>query len=123
MQLLKHPDVEIIKSVHYRQYDTYFLFGDDSKGRVRYREDERLDEKGEVRVGAQPPDLHHADQRARVSFDDSAFAFALHRRRQPITAFLPRIFPPAERARTAKGSAALASCTIRACCFTSMWIG
>ncbi len=49
--LLKHPDVEIIKSVHYRQYDTYFLFGDESQGRVRYREDERLDEKGEAESG------------------------------------------------------------------------
>ena len=47
-KLLQHPDVEIIKSVHYRQYDTYFLFDDASKGRVRYREDDRLDDKGEV---------------------------------------------------------------------------
>jgi 5-methylthioadenosine/S-adenosylhomocysteine deaminase len=46
--LLNHPDVEIIKSSHYRQYDTYFLFDDDSKGRVRYREDDRLDAKGKV---------------------------------------------------------------------------
>jgi adenylate cyclase class IV len=41
--LLHHPDVEVIDAVHYRQYDTYFLFGDDAKGRVRYREDYKLD--------------------------------------------------------------------------------
>ncbi|MCC6801292.1 MAG: amidohydrolase family protein [Anaerolineae bacterium] len=46
--LFKHPDVEIVKSVHYRQYDTYFLFADDADGRVRYREDARLDKNGEV---------------------------------------------------------------------------
>lgn len=47
--LLNHPDVQILKQVHYRQYDTYFLFEDDSKGRLRYREDDLLDEQGEVK--------------------------------------------------------------------------
>ncbi|MEP7290278.1 MAG: amidohydrolase family protein [Chloroflexota bacterium] len=46
-RLLKHPNVQIVKTVHYRQYDTYFLFGDDSRGRVRYREDVSVSEKGE----------------------------------------------------------------------------
>ena len=45
--LLKHSDVDIIKHTRYRQYDTYFFFeGDDA--RVRYREDDKLDEDGEV---------------------------------------------------------------------------
>jgi 5-methylthioadenosine/S-adenosylhomocysteine deaminase len=47
-RLLQHPDIEIVKRVHYRQYDTYFLFDDDSKGRVRYREDDSIDAKGET---------------------------------------------------------------------------
>ena len=47
-RLFAHPDIEIVKSIHYRQYDTYFLFSDDEKGRVRFREDDSLDEKGEV---------------------------------------------------------------------------
>lgn len=47
-KLLKHPDVQILRKVHYRQYDTYFLFDDPSKGRVRYREDDAIDDKGEV---------------------------------------------------------------------------
>lgn len=45
-RLLEHPDVQIVKEVRYRQYDTYFLFNDGS--RVRYREDDTLDESNEV---------------------------------------------------------------------------
>ena len=47
-KLLKHKDVDVLKIVHYRQYDTYFLFDDHSKGRVRYREDDTIDEKDNV---------------------------------------------------------------------------
>ena len=47
-RLLNHPDVQVLQSVHYRQYDTYFEFADLDVGRVRYREDDRMDEKGEV---------------------------------------------------------------------------
>ncbi len=48
-KLLTHPDVEVLKSIRYRQYDTYFLFGaDDKQGRVRYREDDRIGADGEV---------------------------------------------------------------------------
>ena len=46
--LLSHEDVEVLRSVHYRQYDTYFLFDDAEKGRVRYREDDRIDADGNV---------------------------------------------------------------------------
>jgi 5-methylthioadenosine/S-adenosylhomocysteine deaminase len=44
--LLRHPDVQIVKESLYRQYDTYFLFGDE--GRVRYREDDYINDAGEV---------------------------------------------------------------------------
>ncbi len=47
-RLLKHPDVQILKNVHYRQYDTYFLWDDLSKGRVRYREDDLINEQGQM---------------------------------------------------------------------------
>ncbi len=46
--LFDHHDVEILRSSHYRQYDTYFLFDDKSKGRVRYREDDKINENGEI---------------------------------------------------------------------------
>lgn len=47
-KLFNHPDVQVIKQSHYRQYDTYFLFDDEKQGRVRYREDDYIDESGEV---------------------------------------------------------------------------
>ena len=47
-ELLSHPDVEVLRVTHYRQYDTYFLFDDPSKGRVRYREDDKIGAKGDV---------------------------------------------------------------------------
>lgn len=46
--LFEHPDVTIVKSSHYRQYDTYFMFDDTDNGRVRYREDDYLDADGNV---------------------------------------------------------------------------
>lgn len=47
-RLLEHSDVQVLRSIHYRQYDTYFLFGDPESGRLRYREDDTIDEKGNV---------------------------------------------------------------------------
>jgi 5-methylthioadenosine/S-adenosylhomocysteine deaminase len=40
--------LEIVRSAHYREYDTYFAFPGDDQGRLRYREDEFLDEGGDV---------------------------------------------------------------------------
>jgi 5-methylthioadenosine/S-adenosylhomocysteine deaminase len=47
-RLLHHADVQVIRFNHYRQYDSYFLFDEDGRERVRYREDDKIDEKGEV---------------------------------------------------------------------------
>jgi len=41
-------DITVIRAAHYHQYDSYFSFADPSQGRLRYREDEFLDEKGNV---------------------------------------------------------------------------
>lgn len=38
-RLLDHPDISIVHTSHYRQYDTYFLF-DQEESRLRYREDD-----------------------------------------------------------------------------------
>ena len=38
----------MIRAVHYHQYDIYFFFDDPGQGRLRYREDEFLDEEGKV---------------------------------------------------------------------------
>ena len=47
-RLLTHGDVTVLKQVHYRQYDTWFTFADEADGRLRYREDDLLDEQGGV---------------------------------------------------------------------------
>ncbi|MDQ5851588.1 MAG: amidohydrolase family protein [Chloroflexota bacterium] len=43
MELLGSPDITINKWSERTQYDTYFLFNDPARGRVRYREDHRRD--------------------------------------------------------------------------------
>ena len=40
--------VTVVRSSHYHQYDTYWSFEDPDQGWLRYREDEFLDEAGEV---------------------------------------------------------------------------
>lgn len=40
--------LEVIRRAHYQEYDTYFSFEDASQGRLRYREDEFVDDGGEV---------------------------------------------------------------------------
>lgn len=47
-KLLNHPDVQVLQKKHYRQYDTYFEFDDAGVGRLRHREDDLVDEKGDV---------------------------------------------------------------------------
>ena len=47
-KVLDSGRLDIVRRVHYREYDTYFSFSDPRQGRLRYREDEFIDEKGEV---------------------------------------------------------------------------
>ncbi len=46
--LLDRPEIQVIKPSRRRQYDTYFIFDDPWHNRLRYREDELLDEDGQV---------------------------------------------------------------------------
>ncbi len=48
IEALQCPDIEILYARRYHEYDTYFLFTDPKQGRVRYREDEMLDDEGQV---------------------------------------------------------------------------
>ncbi len=48
LRALESEDIAIIRQVHYHQYDTYFFFRDPEQGRLRYREDEFLDEQNQV---------------------------------------------------------------------------
>lgn len=45
---LQSPEIEVLRQRHYHEYDTYFSFADPQQGYLRYREDEFIDEKGQV---------------------------------------------------------------------------
>ena len=45
---LQSDEITVIRMAHYHQYDTYFFFSDPAQGRLRYREDEFLDEQDQV---------------------------------------------------------------------------
>jgi len=44
IQALKRPDIEIIRKRHYHEHDVYFFFDDPAQGRLRYREDDFIDD-------------------------------------------------------------------------------
>ncbi len=46
--LQHHPQIEIIRKRHYRQYDTYLSFNDPQQGYVRFREDHFVANTGKV---------------------------------------------------------------------------
>ena len=48
VQNLKRDEIEINLHKHYRQFDEYFIFDDPNQGRLRFREDNLINEKGEV---------------------------------------------------------------------------
>jgi len=48
LKVLQSDVITLIRTRHYLEYDTYFLFDDPSQGRLRYREDDFLDEKEKV---------------------------------------------------------------------------
>lgn len=45
---LHRPEIEIVRHKHYHQHDVYFHFADPNQGRLRYREDELIDARGEI---------------------------------------------------------------------------
>jgi 5-methylthioadenosine/S-adenosylhomocysteine deaminase len=49
IEALKRPEIDVIRKRHYREHDVYFFFDDPSRGRLRYREDDFVDDiKGNV---------------------------------------------------------------------------
>ncbi len=48
IEALKDSDLEIIYDRHYHEYDTYFEFADSNEGWLRYREDEFINDRGDV---------------------------------------------------------------------------
>jgi len=48
LQALKSPEIQILYQRHYREYDTYFSFEDLEQGKLRFREDHFVDDKGNI---------------------------------------------------------------------------
>ena len=48
LDALQQPEVEILRRRRYHEYDTYFMFADPKQGYLRYREDEFVDDQGNV---------------------------------------------------------------------------
>jgi 5-methylthioadenosine/S-adenosylhomocysteine deaminase len=49
MSALKRPEIDVIRKRHYREHDLYFFFDDPTQGRLRFREDDFIDDiKGNV---------------------------------------------------------------------------
>lgn len=48
LEKLNSGEFEIIRTAHYLEYDSYFSFDDPRDGRVRYREDDFIDDDGNI---------------------------------------------------------------------------
>ncbi|MBM3144578.1 MAG: amidohydrolase family protein [Chloroflexi bacterium] len=48
IERIEQPDLEILQQRRYHEFDTYFHFDDPAQGQLRYREDEFINEKGEI---------------------------------------------------------------------------
>lgn len=44
IQAMKRPEIEVMRQRHYSEHDIYFFFDDPSQGRLRYREDDFIDD-------------------------------------------------------------------------------
>lgn len=48
VQNVNRKEIKINAHKHYRQFDEYFIFDDPNQGRLRYREDSLINEKGDI---------------------------------------------------------------------------
>jgi 5-methylthioadenosine/S-adenosylhomocysteine deaminase len=48
LQALHSRETEVLRARHYHEYDSYFMFAEPSQGRLRYREDDFIDDNGHV---------------------------------------------------------------------------
>jgi 5-methylthioadenosine/S-adenosylhomocysteine deaminase len=44
IEALDQPEIDVVRKRHYREHDVYFFFDDPSQGRLRYREDDFIDD-------------------------------------------------------------------------------
>jgi 5-methylthioadenosine/S-adenosylhomocysteine deaminase len=48
IRIINRPPLSIVRTSHYHEFDTYFFFAPPEASRLRYREDEFVNEKGQV---------------------------------------------------------------------------
>lgn len=48
IKAIHNPKIKMLYKKHYHQHDAYFLFPEHDQGKIRYREDEAINEKGEI---------------------------------------------------------------------------
>lgn len=48
LEAMKSEEIEKLHHRHFHEFDTYFLFDDPEQGRIRYREDEYINQDGQV---------------------------------------------------------------------------
>jgi 5-methylthioadenosine/S-adenosylhomocysteine deaminase len=48
LEMLKNPEITILRKKHYHQHDVYFTFTDVAQGWLRYREDEMIDDRENI---------------------------------------------------------------------------
>jgi 5-methylthioadenosine/S-adenosylhomocysteine deaminase len=47
-KIITSPEIEILRKRHYKEYDDYFFFADVDQGMLRYREDNFINDKGDI---------------------------------------------------------------------------
>ena len=107
LRALESEDITIIRTVHYHQFDTYFFFDDPEQGRLRYREDEFLDEQNQV-VNARARLTLTGPSREGGVRVRAAVSFALFRTGDALASLLSRVLQAGTRTRGREGSPAMA---------------
>ena len=64
---LQKSELQILRTRHYREYDTYFFFEDQDQGRLRYREDHLISDRGEITNVRSRSDSHWCKKRKSLS--------------------------------------------------------
>ena len=101
------PELTVIRRSRYRQHDIYWSFDDPDQGRLRYRDDEFLDEDGAVT--GERSRLTLTGQHARGPLRrGAALPLALSGAGGALGALLSRVLPAGGRARRDEGTPALA---------------
>ena len=105
---ITNPAIQLHRKRHYREHDVYFAFEDPSQGRLRYREDDFVDEKGNVTTTRARLTLIGLKHEGRFAQDVMLSPQPLPCARLAKPTVLPGILQAAVRAGDREGTPALA---------------